>query len=167
MSDVFRTSQSLYRPLQQHVSERVIENLHIFATKENLQFVSAKFIIRLLQNNEQSTAKTDKQQSTYARQSDANAKYNQGKIDRLNANICWPAKPFPSRFIPITELPSDILGVEQICLELISLTNEIDESTFGYSCGICRQWSRNCVSCCDIKFADMCYIRQYIIYTRN
>ena len=146
----FRVSQTLYRPLQLPVSERVIENMHIFATKENLQFVSAKFAIRMLQKTEQSTSETNKQQSTYVRQSTAIAKYNQGKIDRLNANICWPAKLFPSRFIPITELPSDILGVEQICLELISEAGE--KSILAYSCDICRQWSRNCVSffCCCI-----------------
>ena len=52
----FRVSQTLYRPLQQPVKARVLENLHIFATKANLLFVSAKFAIRRLQNTE-----TDKQ----------------------------------------------------------------------------------------------------------
>ena len=40
----FRTSQFIYRSLKMLVKERAIDNLHIVAAKESLQFVSANFV---------------------------------------------------------------------------------------------------------------------------
>lgn len=139
----FHISQHFYRPLQRTFSKRVIESLHIAITCETLQFVSANFVLRLMDEN---MKKSYPNQCTYSRKSYIKSRNDQWKIDRLNANKCWPMETLPSMSIPTTTLPSDILAIENICLKLTPEPATWDKNCY---CCTCERSCVDCVSFCS------------------
>lgn len=137
---LFRVSQHLYRPLRRCGKARVIEKLLIVATEDKLYFVSAELDLRLLEKPENTT---DCKPRIYSRKVDASVCFRQCEIDQMNADICWPTEPLPTKSIPTTALTSDIIGIEQICLVLVP---EHNYSIVDYSCSVCKRWNANCVS---------------------
>ena len=146
---LFRVSQCLYRPLQRPFQPRIIEQIHIVCSAKRVHFQSADVVLRLLNektvdgnSSESSMPAAHQQPSTYMRNAYANAKFKQWEIERMNAHICWPTVPFPSRFIPNITAPADILAIERICLELVHTNSETNAD---YSCTVCNGWSAHCV----------------------
>ena len=145
---LYRVSQCLYRPLRRPFQPRVIEQLLIVSTEKRLLFQFADSSLRLLENtsaeknsSSPATRAHQRQQSTYMRNANAKAQFQQWEIERMNAHICWPTRPFPSRFMPNISAPSDIVAIERICVELV----ENSRTNGDYSCTICKKWSVHCV----------------------
>ena len=121
---LFRASQILYRPMQQPCL-RILKNLRItFSIDHNGNpFASTKFQFRLLENEDVYVRKYTFKCRRIINQS--TERYDAFVTDncllgiqRSDTGKCWPIGPHLVQSLPAVGLPSDIVTIERIDLDL-------------------------------------------------
>ena len=127
---LFRASQILYRPLQRPCQQRIIQHLAItFNIDHNfMPFTSAQFHFRLLENDDVYVRKYTfkcRRALDYRAYQNTNTKCSTILTDNCLLGIqrpytgkCWPNGPHLVQSLPAVGLPSDIVTIERIDLDV-------------------------------------------------